>query len=89
MSKPWFVYIIETENNHLYTGVTTDVQKRFKTHQDGKGAKFFRIHRPKKVVYIAEYEMKEIALQKEIQIKKLSANEKRNLIQNSPNPAHT
>lgn len=88
MSQPWFVYIIETENSHLYTGITTDVQKRFLAHQNGKGAKFFRIHKPKKVVYIAQFDAKEPALQREIQIKKLSVNEKRNLIQNSPTPAH-
>ncbi|MCC7459714.1 MAG: GIY-YIG nuclease family protein [Proteobacteria bacterium] len=86
MKQPWFVYIIETENHHLYTGITKDVEKRFLAHQNGKGAKFFRIHRPKKVVYIAEFEAKEPALQREIQIKKLSANEKRDLIQSSLSP---
>jgi putative endonuclease len=80
MNKPWFVYIIETESKILYTGITVDVEKRFKTHAEGKGAKFFRIHRPKSVVYIDQVEGKEIALQRENQIKKLSAQEKRKLI---------
>ena len=84
MSQPWFVYIIETENHHLYTGITTNVEKRFKTHQEGKGAKFFRMNPPKKIVYIAQFDGKDVALQREIQIKKLSASEKRELIQNSP-----
>jgi len=78
--KSWFVYIIETETEHLYTGITIDVEKRFKTHVDGKGAKFFRIHRPKRVVYVDQVDSKELALQREIQIKKMSAQEKKKLI---------
>jgi putative endonuclease len=81
MSKPWFVYMIETESKILYTGITVDVEKRFKTHVEGKGAKFFRIHRPKRIVYIDQVEGKESALQREIQIKKMSAQEKRQLIE--------
>ncbi len=80
MTKPWFVYIIETETSYLYTGIAVDVEKRFKMHLEGKGAKFFRIHRPKRVVYIDQCEGKELALQREIEIKKMSTQEKRKLM---------
>ena len=78
--QPWFVYMIETTAKHLSTGITTDVEKRFETHASGKGAKFFRIHTPKKIVYIKKYRTKGTALSKEIQIKKLSVENKRKLI---------
>jgi putative endonuclease len=35
----WFLYIVETRFGHWYTGITTNVEKRFATHQAGKGAK--------------------------------------------------
>jgi putative endonuclease len=38
----WFLYLIRTADNRLYTGITTDVARRFCQHQDGKGAKALR-----------------------------------------------
>ncbi len=35
----WFLYLIRTADNRLYTGITTDVERRFRQHQAGKGAK--------------------------------------------------
>ena len=35
----WFLYLIRTADNRLYTGITTDVPRRFLQHQEGKGAK--------------------------------------------------
>ncbi len=77
--QPWFVYMIETDQNHLYTGISTDVEKRFKQHQSGKGAKFFRMQTPKKIVYTCMCTSKEEALQQEHHIKNLSKLEKRKL----------
>ncbi len=39
---PWYLYLIRTADNALYTGITTDVQRRYKQHQSGKGAKALR-----------------------------------------------
>lgn len=78
--QDWFVYMIETESNLLYTGITTDVEKRFSTHAAGKGAKFFRMHKPLRVVFTKKFRSKGKALQKEIQMKKLSNIDKRKLI---------
>ena len=38
----WFLYVIETDGERLYTGITTDVERRFAEHQSGKGARFMR-----------------------------------------------
>jgi len=50
-STPWFVYIIRTVNNTLYTGVTTDVSRRFEQHSSGKGAKYLKGRSPIKLVF--------------------------------------
>ena len=47
--KNWYVYIIESTDESLYTGITTDVDRRFQQHLNSKGgAKYFRGRRPKK-----------------------------------------
>jgi putative endonuclease len=38
----WFLYLVRTEDDKLYTGITTDVERRFHQHQSGKGAKALR-----------------------------------------------
>ena len=42
----WFIYIIETKSGSLYTGITTDVERRFNQHQSGKGSKYLRGKEP-------------------------------------------
>ena len=80
----WFIYIIETLNNKLYTGITKDVEKRFHEHQNLKtGAKFLKANPPKKVVYTEKVFSKSKALKREIEIKKLSRSEKDQLISSS------
>jgi len=73
---PYSVYIIECEDHTLYTGSTNDIDKRFKKHAAGAGAKYTRAHKPKQVVYLEKLDNKRKALQREIEIKKLSRNEK-------------
>lgn len=79
MSK-WYVYIIETESSKLYTGITNNLDKRFEKHKSGKGAKFFRIDKPLKIIYTEIYETKSQALKREFGIKKMSKKEKMELI---------
>jgi len=50
-SMNWFVYIIEASDNSLYTGITTDLERRFHQHASGKGAKYFNGRSPVKFVY--------------------------------------
>ena len=54
--KLYSVYILECENDKLYTGITTDVERRFREHLSGRGAKFTRMHRPIQIVYCQEFE---------------------------------
>lgn len=76
----WFVYIIRCHDNSLYTGITTDVERRFQQHVSGKGAKYFYGRRPQKVVLQETLASKSEALKREIEIKKLSKQEKERLI---------
>lgn len=39
--RTWWVYMVQAENGHLYTGISTDPQRRFAQHRRGKGARFF------------------------------------------------
>lgn len=82
MKKNWTLYIIETINGKLYTGITTDLDRRFKEHQDGTGAKFLKSNKPKKIVYTEQLEDRSQATKKELQIKKLSRIQKIKLINN-------
>lgn len=77
----WYLYIIETENNKLYTGITTDVERRFNEHlNEPKGAKFLKANPPKRIVYTEEFENRSEASKREIEVKKLSRSQKERLI---------
>jgi len=76
----WTVYIIEAENGKYYTGITTDIQNRFRKHLAGKGAKFFRTSKPKQILYQKQCLDKSEALKLEASIKKLSKVEKKKLV---------
>lgn len=76
----WYVYIIQTEKNKLYTGIATDVKRRFKEHQTGKGAKYFRTDRPVLIVYTERKRNRSTASKREAAIKKLTRPKKLELI---------
>jgi putative endonuclease len=81
-NKPWFVYIVEAENGHLYTGITTDIDRRFNQHQTQQGgARFFHTSPAKKLVYQETQPDRSQASKREIEIKKLSRKAKLVLIQ--------
>ncbi len=73
----WEVYIIQTEDEKLYTGITTDLDQRFKAHLEGsKGARFFRFSKPKAILYRERHPNRSAATKREIAIKKLTRKEK-------------
>jgi putative endonuclease len=74
------VYIVRCSDGTFYTGYTTDVNKRVLTHNDGRGAKYTRVRLPVKLVYFEHRKTKSDALKREFAIKKLSRQEKINLI---------
>ena len=75
------MYILRCADGTLYTGVTTDVQRRFNAHQSGKGAKYTRGRGPLELVYRQECPDKGAALKRELAIKALSRDEKLKLIE--------
>lgn len=79
-NKRHFVYILLTEKDTLYCGYTDDVEKRFKAHCEGKGAKYTRANKPVKIVFQREFPTKQEAMQAEFRIKKLTRKEKFQLI---------
>ncbi len=72
----YYVYILQTRDNTLYCGIARDVQKRFREHLEGRGAKYTRAHKPEKIVYVKEFNSKNDALKEEYKIKHLSRKEK-------------
>lgn len=76
MDKKYYTYIILTEKNTFYCGYTDDVEKRFKSHLEGKGAKYTRANKPIKIVYQKEFDTKSDAMKEEARIKKLTHKEK-------------
>ncbi len=76
----YYVYILQTRDNTLYCGIARDVQKRFREHLEGRGAKYTRAHKPEKIVYVKEFNSKNDALKEEYKIKHLSRKEKLTLI---------
>ncbi|MFU7515867.1 GIY-YIG nuclease family protein [Clostridium sp. HCS.1] len=77
-----YVYILKCSDNTLYTGWTTSLEKRLKTHNSGKGAKYTRVRLPVEIVYFEKFEDKKEAMKREYAIKQLSRQEKLKLIDN-------
>jgi len=79
----WWVYILECNDGTLYTGITTDVDKRLHEHNhSNKGAKYTRNKRPVKLVYTEPSDNRSTASKREYQIKQLSRKDKLKLINN-------
>lgn len=76
----WLVYMIECDDGSLYTGVTNNITNRFAAHASGKGAKYFRLRKPLKIVYTEEGLSKSAAHSREYAIKQLSKRAKQQLI---------
>ena len=80
MDKSWFVYILRCGDGTFYTGMAADVLARLEQHRSGKGAKYTRGRGPLELVYTEECADRSTALKREAQIKKLTHNEKMDLI---------
>lgn len=76
----YFVYILKCKDKSLYTGITTDVARRFAEHQKGTGSKSVRAKKAVKIVYTERKLNRSTASRREAEIKKLSRQEKFNLI---------
>lgn len=78
----YFVYILKCADDTLYTGITTELERRIKEHNSSdKGAKYTRVRRPVRLVYSEKYPNRSAASKREYEIKKkMSRAEKLKLI---------
>lgn len=77
----YYVYLLECEDGSLYTGITTDVERRFAEHVRGEGGRYTRAKKAKRVVYTEKHSGRSAALKKEADIKTRSREEKLRIIQ--------
>lgn len=80
MNQTWFTYIIRCSNGSLYTGSTNHIIRRWHQHRQGTGAKYFRSHRPKSMVFVEEHPDRSAACRREYEIKQFSKREKEALV---------
>ncbi|MGZ4959358.1 MAG: GIY-YIG nuclease family protein [Methylomonas sp.] len=76
----WSVYMILCSDSSLYTGITTDVDRRFREHASQKGAKYFRRCRPESMVFVEGGHTRASASRREALIKKMNREDKLQLI---------
>lgn len=79
-----YVYVLRCADGTLYTGWTNDLEKRIKTHNEGKGAKYTRSRRPVELVYCECFETRREALRREGEVKRLRRTEKERLFEAAP-----
>jgi len=78
----WKVYMLRCADDSLYTGITTDVDRRLNEHNadNKRGARYTRVRRPVKLVYQETCQNRAEASSREYQLKKLSRHEKLKLV---------
>jgi putative endonuclease len=87
--QPWFLYILRCRNNTFYTGVTKDLERRLKMHNNGKASRYTRARRPVRMIYQELCGTRVQALVRECQVKELSRKEKERLILGVRKPLRT
>lgn len=80
----WYLYVIRTKDDALYTGITTDVERRFQAHQSGRGAKYLKGKMPLLLVYSVQLTHHSTALKAEYRLKKLSKKQKEHIVATAP-----
>lgn len=77
--------MIRTKDMQLYTGITTDIQRRWQEHLSGKGgARYFRAHKPQSVCFLEEHANRSEASRREAMIKKMAKVDKESLLSAQP-----
>ena len=76
----FYLYMLRCEDGSIYTGIAKDYLKRYEEHLSGKGAKYTRSHRVKKIERVFLCENRSIACILESEIKKLTKNKKEAII---------
>jgi len=81
MENTWYLYILRCGDGSLYTGITTDVDRRLEAHRSGQGAKYTRGRGPLTLAYRETCGSHSDALKRELAVKRLTKGEKEALIQ--------
>jgi putative endonuclease len=76
----FYVYILLCKDGSFYTGYTQDLDERIKQHENGKGAKYTKSHRPQKLAYVEIFGSRSSAMKRERVIKKLTHKQKHDLM---------
>ncbi len=76
----WFLYILECSDGSFYTGITNDLNKRLKDHNNAKASKYTRVRLPVVFIYTEELESRSQALKREAEVKRLSRIQKEQLV---------
>lgn len=84
ITKQWFVYILECQNESIYTGITNDIDNRMKVHKSGKGSKYVASKKFKRLLYTIKAADKIDAAKMEYKIKQLKRNDKITFFLNHP-----
>jgi putative endonuclease len=82
----YYVYVILCENQCFYTGFTKNVESRVRLHTEGRGARYTRMHKPERLVYVEMLESKRDAMRREREIKKLNHEGKQRLVNSATEP---
>lgn len=80
-SATYFVYLLECGDGSLYTGITTDIERRFVEHQNGIGSSFTRAKKARRIVYTEKHTDRSSAQRREAEIKSWSRAGKLSLIE--------
>lgn len=75
--RPWFLYVLHCRGGSLYTGIATDVAKRYAAHAAGKGARYTRSFPPESIALVLQFGSKGEALAAEHAVKAMTATQKR------------
>ena len=76
-SKKWYMYVVECRDGTLYTGITTDLDRRVDEHNNStKGAKYTATRRPVKLVYFTDQPNRSSACIAEAKFKKMKRTQK-------------
>ena len=83
--RSWFVYIVRCADHSLYTGVTTDIERRLNEHNNSRklAAAYTRSRRPVTLMYKERVSSRSIALKREYEIKQMSSRSKELLIKDN------
>ena len=79
--KPWYLYIVLCSDTTLYTGITTNIQRRIHEHNTGRGAKYTRGRGPVELVHLRQYKNRSDASKAEAKFKKFKRKKKIQIIQ--------